>query len=175
MTRRAQLLFALTVGMSVTLAWVLLGVEAVSGAAGLPHPDHAMMRRGGPGLERLKAVLLPGWLLGSFAVAFFATCFALGARALDRLTIILISASAVFYELVWTILVVLSWRFASVQSTALFLSFPAPTAWLLFVFTPAPLVFLVLYLLRFESFMPPDSELDRLRRLRQSEEGESIG
>ena len=169
----AQLLFALTVAMAVTLAWVLLGVEAVAGSSGLPHPDHEMMLRGGPGLERLRPILLPGWLLGSFAVAFFSTCFALGVRELDRLTVTLISACGVFYELVWTILVVLAWRFASIQSTTLFFSFPAPTAWLLFVFTPAPVVFLVLYLVRFESFMPPDSELERLHSLRQSAERQS--
>ncbi len=170
----AQLLFGLTIAMALTLAWVMLGVETVPNAAGLPHPDHAMMFRGGPGLARLSPVLLPGWLLGSLAVAFFATCFTLGVRRLDRLTLRLILASAVFYEIVWTVLIGLSWHFASVESTQLFLSFPAPTAWLLFVFTPAPVVFLVLYVVRFDAFMPPDSELDRLHTLRLNEENENI-
>jgi hypothetical protein len=170
----APLLFILTIAMSLTLAWVMFGVETVVGTAGLPHPDHAMMFRGGPGLARAMPVLLPSWLLGSLAVAFFATCFALGARRLDRLTVILILASAVFYLLVWTILIGLYWRYARLESTELYLSFPAPTAWLLYVFTPAPIVFLIIYLIRFESFMPPDSELERLHRLRQTEERESV-
>jgi len=171
----AQLLFILTIAMSLTLAWVLFGVEPVQGAAGLPHPDHAMMLRGGSGLARMEPILFPSWILGSLAGAFFATCFALGARTLDRLTIILILASALFYELVWTILIGLYWRYASVESSTLFLSFPAPTAWLLYVFTPAPIVFLVIYVMRFESFMPPDAELDRLHRLQQTEESEGVG
>jgi len=118
----------------------------------------------------MQPLLLPAWLLGSFGVAFVATCFALGTRRRERRTTLLILVAALAYEAVWTCLVLLQWRFASDLPETLYLGFPAPTAWLFFVFTPAPLLFLAIYLFCFDSFMPSDSALESLRLMREGEE-----
>jgi hypothetical protein len=168
--RLPHLLFVIALAIAATLGWIVLGIDPVPDATGLPHPVHRPMFRGGSGLERMQPLLLPAWLLGSLGVAFFATCFALGARRQERKTVFLIAIAALVYELVWTALVVLQWRFASVLPETLYLGFPAPTAWLFFVFTPAPLIFLAIYLYCFDSFMPPDSALERLRAMREERE-----
>ena len=80
---------------------------------------------------------------------------------------LLIAAAALVYEIVWALLVLLYWQFAHGESTQLFFALPTPTAWLFYVFTPAPVLFVALYLVKFDAFMPPDSELERLRESRQ--------
>ncbi|MBW2426491.1 MAG: hypothetical protein JRG86_19755 [Deltaproteobacteria bacterium] len=168
--RLPHLLFVLALAIAATLGWILFGIDPVNDAAGLPHPVHRPMFQGGPGLERMQPLLLPAWLLGSLGVAFFATCFALGARRHDRRTVFLITSAALVYEAVWTTLVVLQWRFATALPESLYLGFPASTAWLFFVFTPAPLIFLAIYLYCFDSFMPPDSAIEKLRAMREERE-----
>ena len=165
-----HLLFGLVLAMAASLLAVLFGTDAPPGAAGLPHLVHRPMLRGGAGLARVESVILTGWLLGSLGVAFFAACFALGVRRRDRRMALLIAGAALVYEIVWTLLVLLYWQFAQGESTQLYFALPAPTAWLFYVFTPAPALFLVLYLVKFDAFMPPDSELDRLRRERQDKD-----
>ena len=165
------LVFAIAIGLTAIL------VVAVGWTARLPdqsvdHPEFASMQQSGSDAVPDTALLWIGWSFGALQIAFFAAMLALGARSRRGLRGLggpLIAACLV-YLAIWSVLVLTYGGQANVEDPALFLGFPAATAWMLFAIWPFPLIFTFYYVVGFDRWIatPEDlAELDRtLERLR---------
>lgn len=108
---------------------------------------------GGDGAARTEGLLLRGWAYGVLAIAFFAVSFALavsrpgfGLGSL-RWPFGLLTAG---YLMAWSAFMVSYARFVAAPAGAPFWgSFPEPTAWMLYVLWPLPMLYMALYLYAF--------------------------
>ena len=75
----------------------------------------------------------------------------------------LIAASLV-YLAIWTALVLAYRSQLNVEDPALFLGFPAPTAWMLFALWPCPLLFTAYYVVGFDRWIATPEDLAELER-----------
>lgn len=158
--RLPQLLFLNLVLLCLVMAWSWTRPQAEA-AAGIPHPEYSTMLIGGPGMERFAPVALQSLLYGCLSITFFVGLLALGLRQRDRVRgnkLALLGGLAFYLSMF-----VMTWlsyqTFALNQDSAanrigpLFLGFPRPTAWMLFGIYGAPIVFLVLYWLKFDTWI----------------------
>lgn len=155
------LLFVLLLAMTVVLG-VLLTVEEVPDGHGFDHPEYPTMQRGGDGAARHSRVLWGGWALGTLQMLFFVALLLLGLRRRHprgRGAGMMVAA-AVVYLACFLILVVTYRTYAAGGGGELALSFPVPTAWMLYGVGFAPVLFILLYVARFESWILDDDELE---------------
>ena len=170
-----SLVFAIALGLAAIL-FAAAGVpERLQGYSAF-HPEFAGMQQSGADAEPDAGLLMIGWSFGALQIAFFTAMLALGARSrrgLRGLGVPLIAAS-LFYLAIWTALVVAYRSYANGGDPALFLGFPAPTAWMLFALWPCPVIFTLYYVVGFDRWIatPEDlAELDHtLARLRAESE-----
>lgn len=122
-------------------------------------------------------ILWLGWAAGVLEILLFAGLVALGVRrggGLRGLGVPLACGTAA-YIAVWTWLVVAYRGYQSDPSPALFLALPAPTAIMLYVLWPMPLVFVIFFVAGFRRWVlteDDEAEFERLvarRRARESE------
>ena len=159
------LVFAIAIGLTAVL------VVAVSWTARPPdqsvdHPEFAGMQQSGSDAVPDAALLWIGWSFGALQIAFFTAMLALGARnrrGLRGLGGPLIAASLV-YLAIWSALVVAYRCQANVEDPALFLGFPAATAWMLFAIWPCPLIFTIYYVVGFDRWIATPEDLAELER-----------
>lgn len=158
------LLLVLVLAIAGVLA-VAIAIGEPPGATGSVHAEHPTLLQGGPSGARTGATLWIGWAFGALQIAFFGACFALGLRrpqGLGRLRFPIL-AGLVVYELAWTGLVLAYARFAADPSAALWGALPAPTALMLYVLWPLPLLFMAIYLWHFDEFVLGEDTLRKLR------------
>ncbi len=159
------------------LSTLLAAMAAVLAAALLVRVDptlhvvsHAvyptLLRAGGGAVDPLRIAL--GWGFGALQLAFFSACFALGVRRREGLGPLRrpILLGLLGYELVWAFLVLCYVRYAGQPDqpdVPLLLSFPLPTAVMLYLMWPFPLFFMVLYLRHFDRWVLPPGDLAHFR------------
>jgi hypothetical protein len=155
---------------------IALGIAAILLAAGglperlqghsIAHPEFAGMQQSGVDAEPDARLLWIGWGFGALQIAMFAAVLALGARSrrgLRGLGVPLIAASVV-YLAIWTALVLTYRSQLNVEDPALFLGFPAATAWMLFALWPFPLIFTLYYTVGFDRWIATPEDLAELER-----------
>ncbi|MDX1383655.1 MAG: hypothetical protein R3190_08430 [Thermoanaerobaculia bacterium] len=160
--RIAALLFALLVAMGLVTGYLLLFVEETEIGHGFAHPDYPTMLRGGDGAARHDPVLVGGWLLGTLQIAFMVTILAFGAGQRGRMGVeewVLVVGGIVF-ALCFLFTVTTYVHYARAGGGELALSFPIPSAWMLYGIWGAPVIFIVLYMVRFESWILSDEALE---------------
>jgi len=135
------------------------------GATPVAHPEYATLL--GSGGAHGGAALWLGWAFGALQIAFFGACFALGMRRREGLGPLRrpILIGLLVYEVAWTALILAYARFAADPGGALLLAFPAPTALMLYVLWPLPLLFMWIYLRSFDGWFLDEEELARFRRI----------
>lgn len=173
--RLPELLFASTLAIFAILAVAVVQGEA-PGAGPAAHPDFPSMLRG-PGASPSSLTTWLGWAFGALQIVFFAVCFSLGlgrGGSVGPLRVPVLASLAV-YEIVWAGLVLLDRHFAGDPATPLLLSLPLPTAVMLYLLWPAPLLFLWIYLRHFDAWSQGgeaqhrlDALLARARRTREA-------
>ncbi len=161
------ILFALLLSMCVLMGY-LFTIEETTGGHGFVHPVFKTMERGGDGLERHAApVIWCAWFLGVFEVSFFVGLIALGLRHKERVRErkwpLLIGA--ILYAAVFTLILLAYHRYANSTSRPLFLSFPSPSAWMVYGLWPVPLYFQMLYVLFFDRWILREEDLQRFRQI----------
>ena len=171
--------YHLLFGLLLLLCGVVLvaaSLEEVPSQRGLTHPDFSTMQLGGDSAARHGQVLWLGWSFGALVIAFFvglidASLARSGqpGKPSARRTVWL--AGAVF-ELIF-LLLVLSYRsFMDDPSMPSVLGFPRPTAWMLYGIWGFPMVFVLLYIFRFEQWVldtKAEAEFAKLERRRDLE------
>ena len=156
------LLFSLLVGICLALGIVLM-TEAPEGAAGVGHPQYSSMLRGGDGAARLAPVRLISRILGVLLILFFVSLLALGARSKKSFPTEkrALWIGTLVYVAFFLAMTVAYDTYAQSGSDLLVLSFPPPTALMLYGVGFTPLVFVFLYMLRFDPWILDDDELGR--------------
>jgi len=155
-------LFSLLVGICLALGIVLM-TEEPEGAAGVGHPEFSSMLQGGDGAQRLAPVRLVSRILGVLLILFFVALLVLGTRRkksfpTERRLLWMGTLAYVGFFLAMTVAYD---AYASSGSDVLVLSFPPPTALMLYGVGFTPLVFVFLYMLRFDPWILDDDELGR--------------
>jgi MFS superfamily sulfate permease-like transporter len=170
--RLTAFLFALLLGMCLILGYVLL-LDEIPDGHGYNHPDYPTMQRGGDGATRHAQTLWIGWALGVLELLFFVGLLALGSRRRKQYPFernVLIVGTLVYIAF-FTWMVIAYTGYAADPSAALVLSFPLPTTLMLYGVGFAPVVFIVLYMIRFSPWIVDDDELDTfLRRVREMQD-----
>ena len=158
-------LFSLLVGMCLALGVVLMS-DAPPGAAGVPHPDYPSMLRGGDGEARLAPVRFASWTMGLLQITFFVALLAFGAwrKVPFPFERRVLWVGAAVYAAFYLAMVLAYDAYATAGSGSLVLSFPVPTAFMLYGVGFAPCIFIALYLFRFTPWILSDEDLERFLR-----------
>ncbi len=159
-----RFLFALLLAMCAVVLFAAT-LDEVPSQRGMVHPDYSTMQQGGAPEAHHASILWLGWSYGALAIAFFiglidvslAKGGATGPASARRVVWI---AGAVL-ELIFLGLV-LSYRYFMLdplQNSVLF--FPKPTAWMMYGIWGFPLLFVLLYIFKFNSWvLTPQQEAD---------------
>lgn len=141
--------------------------ETVYLGHGRAHPDVDTLLAGGSGADRGEHVWWLAAAYGALQLAFFVCCMLLGVRRGGTIGPAgkLIAGGSVLYFLAFAGLM-LSYRdYMAADSLSTVGSLPEPTAWMLYVLTPAPLLFLVVFVLGFRRFVWDDESERTLREI----------
>ncbi|HVS62853.1 MAG TPA: hypothetical protein VMT85_05015 [Thermoanaerobaculia bacterium] len=175
MKRLPFLLFVILLAMCGVVGWLAFQEPAFN-QAGIAHPEHPAMALGADGEARHRDVLGVGFAFAVLIVVFFVGLlfFALHRRgeAVPGKGTILFAAVlflGAFVALFWTYS-----RFMEAPGAGgLFLGFPVPTAWMLYGVWGIPLLFILIYVARFNEWVFGAAEeteytklLERVRRAR---------
>ncbi len=148
------IVFATTVALSTLLVLAFLKPEAEAGHVKL-HADFPTMLQGGSGVVRHGDLLWLGWGVGILEILLFVGLLAVGARRGGRLhgLGLPLLIGTVAYLGIWTWLM-LAYR-SSLGETApnFFLALPAPTAIMLYVLWPVPVVFVGCFVFGFRRWV----------------------
>ncbi len=168
---RELFLFVILLLLCGLMGALFFFVEPPPMATGLQHPEFTTMQVGGDP-ARHDTTLMLGWLFAVLQVLFFAGLLALaigrrlrtpdgkpnGWGALAFGTGALLAA---FAAMVTTYI-----RFMETGADSrLFLSFPVPTAWMLYAVWTAPLIFIVLFVVKFDSWILTPEDRQRFDEL----------
>ncbi len=173
--RSYRLLFALLLALCAVVLFAAT-LDEVPSQRGMVHPDYETMQQGGAPEARHGSVLWLGWTYGALAIAFFVglidLSLAQGGAAgptSARRTIWVVGAAL---ELVFLALI-LSYRsfmLDPLQDTFLF--FPKPTAWMMYGIWGLPMVFVLLYIFKFETWILTPEQEAAFAKLEASKDAE---
>ena len=155
----SAVLFALSIGLCLLLGIALM-IPEVPGGHGVPHPDFPSMLQGGD-VSRHDSTLWLGWTMGVVEIAFFVGLLAMGTRGRGTfpfearfMVIGLIAFIAVFSAMVFTY---------AAEINPIVLGFPLPTALMFYGVGGVPVIFILLYMIRFDPWVLTDDQLDDFR------------
>lgn len=169
-------------GILLAMMWVLVIVifltPEAANSRGLPHETFAgpvyaagegkpAMDQGGDGLARHRALILPGWLLGSAFIALFVSLLAWGTHSSApwRGRCIAFLMGGVLYEGVFAMMCRAYWNSLTEAEVTFFGPFPTGLS-MLFGLWPIPAVMIVLYVAYFHRWVFPAESAQRLDELR---------
>lgn len=169
--RIALTLFALLLGMVGVLAWTVT-LEAPANATGFQHPDQAAMLQGGD-LSRHDNLFGPSLTLGVLEIVFFLMLMALAVQHRDRIGSFAgpLAVCGAIYVGFFVAMFAAYRHYGATESPALYLSFPATTALMLFGVGGAPLLLIALYIARFEQWILTPEDRERYEELLKANEG----
>lgn len=162
-------LFVLLVGMCALVVFAGL-LDEVPSQRGLSHPDYPTMALGGASEARHGSILWLGWAFGAMAIGLFQGLIDWSLRrgggsgrpeARRAFLAGGLCLQAVFLGLV------LSYRgfMEDPLAAGLVLGFPRPTAWMMYGVWGVPLVLVLLYVWRFESWIWSPADEEEFHRL----------
>jgi len=143
-------IFACLVLLCLVLGGVLVRQEPANGH-GLPHPRFATIDRGGPA-ARHDDLMWAGWLYGVLQLALFVSLLLIGLRrGSTGAGMIRIIGAAVIAA--FTIMMLVYQKHMHTSAAAMILGYPVSTALMLFLFWPLPVLFVVLYIIKFDRWI----------------------
>jgi hypothetical protein len=145
--------------------------DVIVAGHGIPHPSIATMQQGGDGEQRYAPIRAATWVFAVCMVVFFTALLALASRRqqTNRLQATLLWTGCLvhLFSMVGMLRSYEAYLFDAAPS--LYAGFPAPTAWMLYVLWPAPLWFVVLYVIGFDRWtFRPEDELAFQELMRRS-------
>lgn len=174
------LLTAMAAAASVT---VIMDTQDIMGepstSHGVAHPQYPTLLQGDPGAAGHERILLAGWACGVLVLAFSAAMLAWGFRRNERSgwPAWAVAAGFILQAGLFSVAMLSYARYMRDPSPQLWWALPQPTAWLVYVFWPAQLVFVVLFVVTFDRWFWTPSDEARFRRIvsarRECENGTS--
>jgi hypothetical protein len=145
---------------------------------GMDHPGFPGMLIGGSGADRAEPVLGLAFVFGALQIAFFIGCLAFGLRRNGRVgrVGIFILAGAGLYLLTYVGMFFTYRGYIGGGPMNFFGAMPPPTAWMLYGLWPAPLVFMLLFVLGFNRFVWDEESERAFQQIvaeKRAEEGRS--
>ena len=157
-------LLLLLAAMCVVIVIVLLQQEVGQGH-GFAHTTYQeTMQQGGSGLERHANVRWLGLAFGVLQIGFFVGCLILGLKK-DSGKAWVYFLCGIAFAAVFAWMVVADQQYAKGESTSLVLGFPLPTTLMLFGVGGVPLVFVLLYMLKFDQWILTPEDFARFEKL----------
>ncbi len=171
------ILFALLLVLCVIVA-IAMAIPEPPGGYSSEHPTYKSMHSSNDGGGRHARILWVGAIWGVVQITFIVSCLALGMANRGRLG----NRKWVFILglLIWQtifVLLVISYGQYTEGSRELYLSFPAPTALLLYGLWPLPIFFVIVYIVSFRRWvinrdgLEKFEEIVRARRQREGNAG----
>lgn len=159
MSKIPTFLFLLTAMMTGVLLFCLLRPEPPLGH-GEPHTEFSQMNRGGDG-GRHTNLIIPAGLYGGLQIVLFVSGLCLGIRRdRSRLGPLIVGGFAylaVFIAMVGT--------YAKQMDDVIVFGVPLPTALMVFGMMGVPVVFIVLYIVKFQEWIYNDDDAKRFAEL----------
>lgn len=163
----AQLALALLLLMQAVVFGSFL-IESVEGETGKAHEVYSeTLLQSPPGAERHSTLIWFGWALGVLEIAFFVTCLALGASkkgVVGKLKTPLLFGAALHIA-VFSMLILTYRQYMGEAEHALFLSFPATTAWMVYGMWFAPVFYIAIYIIYFPTHILTDADMEKFREI----------
>ena len=160
------MLFGVLLAMCVTIGIVLTTDEPVN-AHGYAHSTfEASMQQGGSGLERHGQIRWLGLAYGMLQIVFFVSCLVLGVRDPENRKWVFLLAGIV-YVATFCLMVVADYFYVRDENLTLVLSFPLPTAIMLYGLWGVPLIFLLFYIINFDRWILNPLDLERFEEILQ--------
>ena len=170
MTREISL-FAILLALCGLLAALFFVVTPPEQSVGGPHPEFGTMQIGGD-LHRHDATLIYGFLFGILQILFFAGLLVLAIGRRLRTADgrpngwLALALGFAAYLGVFTLMVRSYAAFVRAGAESdLFLWFPPPSAWMLYGIWTVPAVFIVLFVVRFDSWILTPEDRQRFEEL----------
>jgi hypothetical protein len=159
------LVFAIALGIATLLLATTNVPERLQGHS-IAHPEFAGMQQSGADAKPDTDLLWIGWSFGALQIALFTAMLALGARSRSGLRGLglPLTAGLVVHLAIWTALVLTYRTQLNAEDPALFLGFPASTAWMLFALWPCPVIFIFYYVFGFDRWIATPEDLAELER-----------
>jgi hypothetical protein len=134
---------------------------------GTPHPEQPAMQRGGDGAARSTAILNYGLALALVHVVFVIACLALGMTKKGKLGPLLVPllGLGVGFGLLFVMVFFTYHGYINEEEHRLFLSFPIPSAWMVYTIWSFPLLFAGLFYLKFDTWYATPKDLERFHEI----------
>jgi amino acid transporter len=156
---------------------VILCTPAAPNSGGVAHPQIEKMDQGGAGV-RHGQVLVLGWMFGTLLIAGFVGLLTLGTvtpqanspggssptaerRAAIQKRAAFIGCGLIFVAVFTIMCVAYARAYADPLSEPFWGPFPTSTSWLVFVLWPIPALFIVLYVVCFDTWIAPPHHIEQ--------------
>ena len=128
------------------------------------HPLHSSMTQGNVEHQSDATIVTLGTTFGVLQLVFFITCTAFGTGSRGRPYFVFVVVG-VLHLAVFGALVTAHARYLAGADSGLVLSLPEPTAWMLYVLWPLPVILAGWYSLRFDQVIYPEESRKRFAQL----------
>ena len=164
--RTHAFLFSLLLAMCFVVGGTLL-IPEKENSHGVAHTRFVAataLQEGGPGQQRHGHLRVLGAVFGMLQAVFITTALTLGVLDRRRRFWPFLIGGCIF-AILFAMIVYTDGAYARGESRQLVLSFPLPTALMLYGVASVPLLFMILYVVKFDSWILTDEDLQRFHQL----------
>jgi hypothetical protein len=158
------LIFGCLVVLCVCICVVLMRAEP-TGGHGVTHSKFESMHESG-GASRHDGLLIIAWIYGTAQLVLFVATLTLGLRADSGSTKVICLGGGCMILTFTAVIMVYAGHMHS-DSSPLLLGFPQSTALMLYGLWPLPIFFVVLYFVKFDSWILRPEALDQLADIKR--------
>ena len=160
---RAWIIFAILISLCCVMS-VMMFLDPGENGHGVVHPQYSSMQIGGDTDRHNGSILSLGWLFGILQILFFVSLLTFGIHR-DRLRPAGFILGGLSFLLVFTMIIItyqLSLGNASPQITG---GLPLPSALMVYGLGGTPLIFSVLYIMKFDTWILTPEDLEQFQSI----------
>ncbi len=146
----ALVLLTILSAVAVTAGVIALADEP-SNVTGEEHAQLKSLEIGGPGAKRHEPIMAAGWLLGTLILTLIVALMAFAYRGRLKVVGPPLAVALGIQIAIYTAMMLSYARQLDASSSELVLAFPVPTAWLLYGLWASKLLFVVIFVVTFDS------------------------
>ena len=159
-------LLGLLIAMCAVVGWLAFSGDTPPRQATLHTEFPKTMLQGVPGTERQSGLGWFGLAFGVLEISFFTGCLLLGLRpSKSRVAVFLLLGT--LHVSAFVLMFIADYYYSLGELRGIFLGFPVPTALMIYGVGGVPLVFIILYVLCFDTLILTPSDLSKLTQIVQ--------